>query len=211
MKTFFVLLISIVLMGSASSQNNFQQAMTGAIDKMNNSANINDFVDAANTFERISSSEKNEWLPLYYAAYSYIVISFQEQDLTKKDPYLDKAQAFLDQAFKIKADESELFALQAFLYPSRMTVDPMARGMQYIGLLNQAIEKAIQLNPENPRAYYLKAVITLNMPEGFGGGSALAKPLFLTAKEKFDNFKPASPISPNWGKEINQAELDKIK
>jgi|WetSurMetagenome_2_1015567.scaffolds.fasta_scaffold169100_2 hypothetical protein len=209
MKTIFSLLFLMVSM-VGFCQNKYQEAMANAIQLMNSAANTEDFQNCANTFERISMNETKEWLPLYYAAHCYIIKSFQEPDNAKKDPILDKAQAFLDKAFKLAPEESELFALQAFLYPSRMTVDPMTRGMQYIGLLNQSIEKAIQLNPENPRAYYLKAVITLNMPEAMGGGTVAAKPLLETARAKFENFTPATPLYPNWGKEINQAELDKL-
>lgn len=76
--------------------------------------------------------------------------------------------------------------------------------------MNQALEKAIQLNPENPRSYYLRAITVLNMPEGFGGGAAIAKPIFETAKAKFDSFQPETPISPDWGKEQNEQEMEKL-
>jgi hypothetical protein len=58
-----------------------------------------------------------------------------------------------------------------------------------------------------PGGTFLRAVTTLNMPEAFGGGPAAAKPIFVTAKEKFDNFKPESPLWPDWGKEHNEEEL----
>lgn len=130
-----------------------------------------------------------------------------EPDLTKKDPILDKAQRFLDRAFKIAPEESELFALQAFLYPSRIIVDPMGRGVEYMGIMNRALEEAIRLNPENPRSYYLRAITVLNMPENFGGGAKVAKPIFEEAKLKFNAFQPKTSISPNWGKEQNEIEL----
>jgi hypothetical protein len=209
MKTIFSFLFSTITLISFC-QPNYNQAMSETIQKMGSSAGVEDFQNCANAFERIASVESKEWLPLYYAAHCYIIMNFQEPDNAKKDQLLDKAQVFLDKAFKIEPNESELYALQALLYPARMNIDPMTRGMQYIGLLNQSNEKAIQLNPENPRPYYLKAIIILNMPEGMGGGKATAKPLFETAKTKFDNFKPNTLLSPNWGKENNQAELDKL-
>jgi hypothetical protein len=210
MKTLFTILISIFLMSASANNNKYQDAMSSAIKKMNSSETISNLTIAANTFERISLSEKDKWLPLYYTAYSYIQISYQEQDISKKDPYLDKAQEFIDKALIIAPEESEIYALQAFLYPSRMTVDPMARGMEYMGIMNQVLDKTSKLNPENPRSYYLRAIILLNTPESFGGGSNAAKPLFEIAQEKFDNFKPATPISPVWGKEHNKIELNKF-
>lgn len=210
MKTLFLILTATILMNLCAAQNNYEQTMSNAIEKLNQSTSINGFIETANTFERISKMEQNDWLPLYYAAYSYILVSYEEQDLDKKDPYLDKAQQFIDKAFKIAPKESELFALQAFLYPSRMTVDPMGRGMEYMGIMNKALEDAIQQNPENPRSYFLKGVITLNLPENFGGGATIAKPIFEKAKVKFDKFQPKTAISPNWGKEQNEVELSKI-
>lgn len=210
MKTLLTFLFSFVLMTSFSQENKYEQAMLNAIEKMKSSVTISEFLDVANSFERISQSVKAEWIPLYHAAFAYIVIGFQEQDVAKKDPYLDKAQQFLDKAFKIAPEESELFALQAFLYPARIIVDPMTRGMEFMGKMNAALDLATQKNPENPRSYYLRAISLLNMPESFGGGAAVAKPLFETAKLKFDNFQPLSPISPNWGKVQNEAELGKL-
>ena len=48
------------------------------------------------------------------------------------------------------------------------------------------------------------------MPESFGGGPSVAKPLFEKAQEKFNSFKPKTTISPNWGKEHNELELNKL-
>lgn len=210
MKTLFTVLFSVFLLSGFGQENMYEQAMIQAIAKMNSAGTNSDYIDAANTFERISQSEKSEWLPLYHAAFCYVAIGHLEQDLAKKDPWLDKAQQFLDRAFAIAPQESELFTLQAFVYPGRMVVDPMGRGMEFMGKMNAAIDKAIQLNPDNPRSYYLRAITLINMPEAFGGGPAVAKPIFETAKQKFDQFKPESPIWPDWGKEINEEELKKL-
>ncbi|WP_319228201.1 hypothetical protein [Draconibacterium orientale] len=210
MKTLLTLIISLVVLTAAAQGKNYEAAMTAALEKMNSSETVANFQEAANTFERISMTETSEWLPLYYASYSIIVISYLDQDLNKRDAYLDKAQQFLDKALKIAPDESELYSLQAFLYPSRITVDPMTRGMEYMPKMNAAIDKAIALNPENPRSYYLRAITLFNMPEQFGGGAEVARPHFEMAKEKFDKFEPESPLHPNWGKEINEMEMQKL-
>ena len=210
MRTFIILLFSILFFNSNASENKYKEAMLKAVEKLNSASVSQDFLEAANTFERISPIEKKEWLPLYYVAHCYIIISYQESDNNKKDAILDKAQKYLDMALKLQPEESELYALQAFLYPSRITVDPMARGMEMVGKMNQALDEAIRLNPENPRSYYLRAITVLNMPENFGGGAAAAKPIFKTAKQKFDNFQPKTSISPNWGKEQNDVEMQKL-
>lgn len=210
MKTLITIFLSILFLISNAQENQYEQAMNKALKNLNRAKTGDDFLNAANTFERISLNEKNEWLPVYYAAFSYIVITYALPDNSQKDTYLEKAQNFLDKAFKIEPDESELYALQAFLYPAGITVDPIARGAEYMGKMNKALEKAIKLNPNNPRSYYLRAITTLNMPQQFGGGATAAKPIFEQAKEKFDKFQPATAISPNWGKAQNEEELKKL-
>lgn len=210
MKTIISMLITLLVCAAAQAQSKYTETMLNALEKLNAASNPTEFTDAANIFERIGNMEQNEWLPSYYVAYSCIVVSFFETEATKKDALLDKAQRFIDKGMKVAPEESELFTLQAFLYPSRIMIDPMNRGMELMGKMNAALDKAIQLNPENPRSYYLRAVTVLNMPEGFGGGKATAKPIFDTAQKKFENFTPKTAIHPNWGKEQNEQELSKF-
>lgn len=211
MKTSFFILAMLLLSCLTFVNDAYQNAMKQAIDKLFQSQSIQEYVVVANQFERIATMEKKEWLPLYYASFSYIMISFQEAENTKKDQYLDQAQKYLDQAMTIEPNESELFMLQGFLYPSRINIDPMNRGMALMGKMNAALDKALELNPDNPRVYYLRATMTANMPEAYGGGAAKALPLYQKATEKFELFKPKSEIHPNWGKELNAIELQKIQ
>ena len=75
----------------------------------------------------------------------------------------------------------------------------------------RALGKAQAINAENPRIYMIRGEFTLNMPEFYGGGAAKATPDIQKAAEKFETFKPASPLSPNWGKEHNAAVAKRIE
>jgi len=211
MKKLIVTFVFVSIFSFGFSNENYEKAMGLSIETLFQSKTISEYVEVANQFERISQIEKAEWLPLYYASFAYIMISFQEPDNAKKDTYLDQAQKYLDQAKAIAPNESELYMLQGFLYPSRINVDPMNRGMLYIGDMNKSLDKALELNPDNPRVYYLRATIMHHTPEAYGGGAAKALPLYETAVEKFGIFKPKSAISPNWGKEMNDAELNNAR
>lgn len=207
MKKLFATLILVSLFSFGFANEAYEKAMSLSIEKLFQVKTVPEYIEVANQFERISTMEKREWLPLYYASFAYIMISFQEPDNAKKDTYLDQAQKYLDQAKAIDPNESELYMLQGFLYPSRINVDPVNRGMLYIGDMNKSLDKAMELNPDNPRVYYLRATIVHHTPEAYGGGAAKALPLYETAVEKFNIFKPKTAISPNWGKELNEAEL----
>ena len=121
-----------------------------------------------------------------------------------------KRSNFWTKHLKLHPTNRNCIRFRHFLYPSRITVDPIARGMEHMPKMNAVLDKAIALNPENPRSYYLRAITLLNMPEQFGGGAEVARPHFETAKEKFDKFEPKSPLYPNWGKEINEMEMQKL-
>ena len=137
-----VVLVSLFFVGF--SNETYEKAMSLSIEKLFQAKTIPENIEAANQFERISKSEKGEWLPLYYAAYAYIMISFQETDNAKRDQYLDQAQKYLDQAMTIEPNESELYMLQGFLYPSRINIDPMNRGMTYMAVMNKALTEPQQ-------------------------------------------------------------------
>src|ERR1035437_5740689 len=207
MKKLMITVVLVSLFCVGFSNETYEKAMSLSIEKLYQAKTITENIEAANQFERISKSEKSEWLPLYYAAYAYIMISFQDTDNAKRDQYLDQAQKYLDQAMAIEPNESELYMLQGFLYPSRINIDPMNRGMTYMAVMNKALDKALELNPNNPRVYYLRATMTHHTPEVYGGGASKALPLYEIAVEKFKTFKPKTAISPNWGKEICEAEF----
>ena len=211
MKKLTIILVLLSLSFTGFSDETYQKTMSQSIEKLFQCKSIPDYVEVANQFERISQIEKAEWLPLYYASFAYIMISFQETDNAKKDTYLDQAQKYLDQAMVINPNESELYMLQGFLYPSRMNIDPMNRGMLYIGKMTASLDKALELNPDNPRVYYLRATMMLHTPEAYGGGAAKALPIYQIAVEKFRIFEPKTTISPNWGKEVCEAEFENAK
>lgn len=210
MKKLTITLVLVSLFCIGYSNESYQKAMSQSIENLFKATSIPEYIEVANQFERISQIEKSEWLPLYYASYAYIMISYQEPENKMKDVYLDPAQKYLDQAMKIDPKESELYMLQGFLYPMRINIDPMSRGRLYMGKMNESLDKALELNPDNPHVYYLRATMTLHMPEAYGGGVAKALPIYKTASEKFGIFKPKTELSPNWGKEICETELKNV-
>jgi hypothetical protein len=134
MKTLiYIFSLLLVLNVHAQVQNSrYTEAMKNAMLRLEEATTGDDYTDAANSFERISMNEKTEWLPLYYAAFSYITISMSAENSTTRDQYLDKAQKFIDTALERAPKESELYALNVFLYSSRIMVDPMTRGPELI-------------------------------------------------------------------------------
>ena len=205
----FTIVLTLVFASGllAQNKNEYKQAMGAALSEMSALTDNKAYLDLANKFQRIAENETTEWLPAYYNALCTAIYSFGETDKTKVDPLLDQAQKMVDKAFKIKANESEIWILQGMVYQARIMVDPMTRGPLYIQKANESFAKAEVLNPENPRVYYLQGQSLMNTPAMYGGGKDVAKPLFQKAHDKFLTFKPADELSPNWGKEPTEQIL----
>ena len=198
-KILFTAIMLLTAIAGFSQSEQYKMAMSQALADLGKSKTVEDYQVTANQFERIANSEKSNWIPYYYAAYSSIIMSFNEKDGDKKDAYADNAQKYIDEALKLKPNESEIVAIQGMLYQARIMVNPMTRGQEYSVKANDEFEKAIQINQNNPRAYYLLGQNKLNMPSFFGGGKDKALPFFKQAKEKYESFKPAEMFVPNWG------------
>ena len=208
-----ITLISLAVwnMQAMGQEDRYTSAMKSAIEMMDQASDAGEYVESANQFERIVTAEKTRWMPYYYASYSLVVMSFDESDGGQKDLILDRAQELLDRAMELEPAESELHVLQAFIFPSRIMVDPMGRGMIYMEKMFGSLEKAKSLNPENPRSYFLEGVNKLNLPPSMGGGADVAKPILEEALVKFEAFTNEDPLWPGWGEEATRTELEKLQ
>lgn len=203
-----ILIFSLSIL-SAQEESSYTMVMVKLKKSFKMAHSVKDFQDLANNFERVAESESDQWHPLYYAALSYINMSFVSENNDDKDSYLDKAQTFIDKAMAIYPDESELFVLQALLHQGRIQIDPAGRGMQYSMKATEDLKKAEQYNPDNPRTYYLFGMNILHTPEAFGGGAKAACPFFEKGVEKFKSYMPDNVLAPTWGGERNQQMFDK--
>jgi hypothetical protein len=132
-------------------------------------------------------------------------MSFIEQDETKKDSYLDVAEKALGKLLEMAPQESEVFVLQALFYSARLVVNPAERGQKYSGLLGQSNGKALAIEPSNPRAKLMKLRTDMGTAEFFGSDPKSFCPQAKELLAKWDEYKPKSPLHPNWGKDQVEA------
>ena len=215
MKKILTLVIALVAVNLSNAQDaKFAKAMEkniALIDSANTQSSVSLFQDAYNGFERIANANPKEWLPLYYQSFCEIMMGMKQDNNVKKDEYFDKADALISKADDIKPDNSEIYVMKSFVTSMKISVDPQTRGQQLGMKSGMLLGKAIQLDPENPRAYFLKGQGLLYTPPAFGGGKDKAIPVLETAVEKFAKFKPANNIMPNWGEARCKAALAECK
>lgn len=168
-----------------------------------------DYQKAANMFERIGNTQAKEWLPQYWTSYCYVMISLFSKEKESKDLYADKANDFYQKIVDLKIENDETCILKAYIAQAKLSADPGSRWMNEGMAFKQYVAKAKELNPENPRVYLMEGSNIFYTPENFGGGKAKALPILQESEKKYNAFKPASSIHPNWGRSYLQSLLEK--
>jgi hypothetical protein len=206
MKTILMFTVLIAAFSATVFSAKYEETMKVNIQKLNTEFTASGLSNLAGQFERIANAEPGKWHPRYYTAYCYVwATAVGEMAAEDKHKLLDLAQVQMDILQKSFKKESEIFALQAFLYQMRIT--DMSKGFKYSSLASEALAEAEKLNPNNPRIYYLRGNNTFHTPKAFGGGKEKAKPIFQKAVGLFESEKPANPIEPAWGSEHNKKML----
>ncbi len=209
----FVLVLSLLTFNLFSQNDQYLNGMKEGISQLNTAESMEALQAVANLFERISNAEKEEFWPAYYQSYTFLQMAIKSMQADGKDikTYVDKAQEALDKAMERGGEHSELYALQGYVYQGRIWENSMVNGAIYSPKSTKACEKAIELDPNNPRPYYLIGQNLFYTPSFFGGGPEVAKPMLAKAKAKYDAFEKADDLTPEWGEEVNNYLLAKCE
>lgn len=199
-----LLTFSLSLLGfTAFAQTAFEKAMTEKIAKVQDHKTPDEFTALANDFDRIGIKENTQWLPYYYAAFATIQkgrILMQSGKASDLDPVAEQAEKYILKAEALSPNNAELFILKKMTSGFRMMVDPMSRYMQEGPIAQNALAKAKELDPNNPRITVLLAEDAYFTPEQYGGSKPKGVELFKKAMEQFAVYKPKTALDPNWGK-----------
>ncbi len=179
--------------------------MKANIDLLYSAQSSEDYNNVAASFERIGDAEKNQWLPYYYASLAHVWRGFNDAK-ADKDAVATQANTLLAKAEALDKN-AELAIVKNMIATLQMLVDPQARFMSYGMEANKALGMARQMDPNNPRIYYLEGQSLMGTPPQFGGGKDKAKPLFEKSVKLFETFKPTSELHPNWGKTVAEKLL----
>ncbi len=168
MKTikFYLCLAFIVLstsFGNALENAEFLTVMGNTLAKVDSAQNVNELRRCRNQFERIAQKYRDHWLPVYYIVYCDLQMIYYPGEADKKQ-LADDAKSFLEKLDKMsEADQSEVHTLWGYYYSALVMVDPQ-NGQKYYQKVIDSYEKAITLNPENPRPVCLLAFYKQYLP-----------------------------------------------
>lgn len=199
-KYIFTFAAFVIAISSFAQSERYEEAMKTNISMLDSVMVKKNGQELANNFTRIGDAEKNQWLPYYYAAYSTVLQGLLTQDYSNNDAIADRAQELIEKAEAVYGkDNSETNVIRSMIATAHMVVDPQNRYANYGPQISEYIEKSKSEDPTNPRPVLLMAQNTFYTPESFGGGKEAAKDYFMTADTLYKNFKPETPLSPNWG------------
>ena len=158
-------------------------------------------IEQGNKLALIAKKWDGEWITHYYLAYSKIVLSYFEKDVNKKDAYLDDADKEREDAVSmLKKENDETYVLAAMIANGRLGVDPMNRWQKYGSVYTANLESAKEINPDNPRMYYIQGTTKYFTPKAYGGGKKAALPYFEKAAALFAKETTTDIATPHWGK-----------
>jgi hypothetical protein len=204
MKKLCILLLAICCLQLAAfaQSDKYVAAMKTNLALFDSTGAAPDYIALSNTFARIGDAEKTQWLPYYYAGLALSTEGWTSKTIDK-DANSTQILAFADKAQAITTDSSDLSEindLRNMAYVQQMLVDPATRFMSYGKDASKALKAAMDLNPNNPRSYYLEGMSLFNKPAIFGGGKDKAKVAFQKALDLYNVATPKQ-LYPNWGKQ----------
>lgn len=160
-----------------------------------------DLLQARAYFERLLTDNSNAWLVRYYIGlvdYRLTSFFFSRQDRDKSRPFIDDGIDQLQQCIESKPDFAEAHGLLSSLYGNKIAVSPFS-AMTLGPKAGKAMNRALELEPNNPRNYLIQAWSAYYTPKMFGGSKEKAKKYFEQAIACFDSVKVTDPLLPNWG------------
>ena len=221
-----VMLLFAFLVIENAKADDYSEAMMKAMKKMGDAADKNDkaaLLKSRGDFERILQLKKNEWMVNYYLGFVDYMLSrtaVEEKNNDDMKKYTESALSLLDKATDVKDDFADAYIMKMAVQGNRWQYEPDKMN-DIIAKTQEAKDRAMKLEPENPRYYLVDGYMTFYTPESFGGGVDKAQPMFEKAWEYSKTYKPKDETYPNWGNDqaagmvamcyIQNGKLDEAK
>ena len=108
----------------------------------------------------------------------------------------------IQEMMKIADDNVEVYALHAFHLMARLAVNPEERGQTYSMKTQVALGQGMAIDATNPRLRYVKLSTDMGTARFFGSDTSEYCDIALQLQTDWDQFEPASPLHPSWGKDL---------
>jgi tetratricopeptide (TPR) repeat protein len=171
------------------------------IQSAEDETDINQLLASRNHFISLLSSNQHKEVIHYYIGYIDFLLS--DNYLLKKDKKNAKKYIYdgiekLEKAVDLKDDFADGHALLSFMYVNKAAVNRLSA----ISSLKKGfliIDKALKLDPKNPRVLLYASIINYNLPKIFGANKEEGFKYIQESIEYFKTFKSPKPVYPDHG------------
>lgn len=183
----------------------FEELLEQSIKKVQGNPTSEGLLNCVSELKRINAMYPDNWLSYYYGIlfelqYSLLNLSANTESLLKD------AKDSLDMLKKNKkANASEVCTLEGYYYYVLIAKDPAKNGSAYYKNVFDSYQKALNLNPNNPRARLMLLTFKLDMGQFLGEKPRNMYQELLTIKKMYEEESPKR-LEPTWGK----ISLDKM-
>lgn len=196
-----LMLVLLPILTIVAQDGAYAKAMVKAFAQMEKAESPDAMLATANTFERISEKATEEYLPSYYAALNLLNYSWTIQDPAERDNTIDRAMELVKKSQEIAPGNDEVEVLNGYALMAKMTVDPANRGQSYSPRIMQSFGKAMQMNPENPRAKIMMAQMELGTAQFMGTDTSKACQMAREGAALLEKEEREKSFEPSWGHE----------
>lgn len=147
----------------------YEELMTSSISKCEQSSRHDKYFECISELKRIEAMFPNgNWLTDYYIALYEI-----QATMGNKNPdnvaLLQDAKDYIDKLkIEKEADQSEVSTVEGYYYYALIAANPIQNGQSYYTSVLDSYNRALVINPDNPRALLLLLAFKMNMAKSIG-------------------------------------------
>jgi hypothetical protein len=127
-----------------------------------------------------------------------ICVKMPDREKKERKRLLKEAQEQLDLVLVSRPEDAEAHALRGSVIGGR--IDGPFSGMSLGSKARKSLDRALELDPTNPRVALQMGISYFYTPKAFGGGLEKARGQFERAQRLFEE-EPADHPWPNWGRD----------
>jgi hypothetical protein len=156
-------------------------------------------MSGVNGLKRISAAFPDEWLADYYIAFFDLKSSFVAAP-EQKTALIAEAKKEIDiLKEKSNALPSEVYTLEGYYYYALIAQNPQQNGAVYYKDVFASYQRAIGIDPSNPRPALMLIIFKSNMAKFMNQEDANICTDLIKVQKLFDEFKPKEALAPSWG------------
>ncbi len=213
---FCILCLVLPLISYAQTEVNIDSLIIQGKQQLNQAENTwkeTDLLQARAYFERLLTNPSKVWLVHYYLGLAdsrLVSYYFSIQNKDKAKLFIDDGIEHLQHCVETKEDFADVHSLLSSLYGNKIGVNPFS-AMTLGPKSGKEMEKAMFIEPKNPRNYLIAGWSAYFTPRLFGGGKDKAEKYFKQAITYFDSSKVTDPLLPDWGHDEAYAWLGLVQ